>query len=296
MGCHYPLTAWKSRDTDDIGSTGKVKMVFREDLGYPNTKTELPCGQCIGCRLDRSRSWAARCLHEASLYERNCFVTLTYKDNPYSLNKEDIPLMMKRLRKRNPDRSIRYFQCGEYGDQFGRPHHHVLFFNYFPEDYKYFKKRGDNKLYISEEISEVWPHGMHEIGNLTYDSACYTAKYCLKKIGGEKAEAHYQGRIPEYTTMSRRPGIGKLWYDKFKMDIYNTDKLVVTGNHIMRPPKYYDQLYDNEQPSLMRDLKTQRRKNASLNPENCEERREVKSALAKLKEKAMKKRLFEQGG
>lgn len=296
MPCHSPLTAWKSRDLDDINpTTGKLKMVFKADLGYPATKTELPCGQCMGCRLDRARSWAARCLHESSLYLLNCFVTLTYTDEnvPDSLNKHDISNFMKALRKRHPDITIRFFQCGEYGDLFQRPHHHVLLFNYFPPDASYFKHQGGNNYFISKEISCVWPHGFHLISEVTYDSACYTAKYCLKKITGKPAAEHYQTRLPEFITMSRRPGIGKDWFDKFQNDVYNYDKIVLANNHILRPPRYYDVMFENHNPSAMRSLKTKRRKNASLNPENCEERREIKRKLAILKEQALKKRNFE---
>lgn len=295
MGCHYPITAWKSRDLDDVSPTGRVKMVFREDLGYPNTKIELPCGQCIGCRLDRARGWTARILHEASLHEENCFVTLTYKDDPGTLNTKDMQNMMKALRKRHPNKSIRFFQCGEYGDLLGRPHHHLILFNHIPEDKKFFKLVNTHKQYVSEELSTVWPHGLSTFGELTYDSAAYVAKYCLKKINGEASSDHYQGRKPEYITMSRKPGIGKAWFEKFKTDIYNHDKLIMAGGFTIRPPKYYDELYDNIEPMHMRSLKAQRRKNATSNPDNCEDRREVKSALAKLKEERMKQRNYEKG-
>lgn len=299
MPCYFPLTAWKSANIEDINPvTGKLKMVFREDQGFPNTKMELPCGQCIGCRLDRARSWAARCLHEASLYQKNSFLTLTYSEENLksnSLNKRDIQLFMKRLRRKYPEEKIRFFQCGEYGDQFDRPHHHIILFNFDPPDKVPFRKTGDFTLYLSPVISELWPHGLHSIGDVTYDSACYVAKYCLKKITGKQADGHYGDRLPEFTTMSRKPGIGKDWYDRFSKDLYNHDKCVVAHNHILRPPKYYDSMYELDNPKHFRSLKSKRRENASLNPENCEERREIKNKLAKIKEQQKALRNYEKG-
>lgn len=305
MPCYYPLTAWKSADLDDINSkNGKVKMVFREDQGFPNTKTELPCGQCIGCRLDRARMWAARIMNEAQLYTWNCFVTLTYKDDPITLNKDDIQQFMHNLRQRrerhekknqlNPQ-PIRFYQCGEYGEQFSRPHHHIILFNYYPSDAKYFKRHNGNNVYISEELSEVWPHGLHSVQELTYDSAAYCAKYILKKQTGERAEQHYNGLEPEFTTMSRRPGIGKKWFEKFKNDVYNHDRMVLGPNVILRPPRYYDELFELHHPTRLRELKRKRRMAATLNPDNCEDRRAVKAALAKLKEEKIKIRRLEKG-
>lgn len=296
--CFSPLQAWKSRDVEDINPlNGKVKMVFRAYLGYPNTKTELPCGQCIGCRLDRARTWATRCMHEASLYKENCFITLTYSnvdDNP-SLDKRDMQLFLKRLRKRYSEKSIRYFQCGEYGEDLGRKHHHIILFNYYPEDAVFFTRRNGNNLYLSKIISELWPHGLHSIGAVTFESACYVAKYCLKKITGDRSAEHYGDRLPEYVTMSRNRGIGHDFYQQFPGDIYNHDKCIISDTNITRPPKYYDTLHEKQNPHQLSALKTKRKLFASSNPDNCEERRETKNQLAKLKEARLAKRSFETG-
>lgn len=272
---------------DDYSTeTGKGKLVFNPSYGFPKTRMEIPCGQCIGCRLDRARAWAIRIMHEASLYDENCFVTLTYADHQLpengSLQKRDMVLFMKRLRKRFPAIKIRFFQCGEYGELLQRPHHHLILFNFNFPDRKPFRRSNGNQLYLSEALAELWPHGLHSIGELTFDSACYTARYILKKITGESAEDHYNGRIPEYTTMSRMPGIGKEWYDKYQSDLYNHDKCVVDDSFIARPPKYYDRLYDLQQPMHFASIKRKRAAAAKVNPENTSERREVKEKLAKI--------------
>lgn len=282
MACNFPLVSWMSRDLDDINPvTGKVKRVFNESLGYPGTRMELPCGKCFGCRFDRARSWAARIMHEASLYDHNMFLTLTYNDDHLprlpdgtaTLNKEDITKFFKRLRKHYSGVKIRYYQVGEYGDNFGRPHHHAIVFNLRPDDLVHIKTSYGIMYYISPTITGLWPLGNHIIGDVTFDSACYCARYILDKVGGDIADEHYNGRMPEYSTMSRRPGIGKDWYDLYKDDLYRQDKCVVNDDFILRPPRYYDNLFAVDNPSRLIDLKLIRREHASNNRNNTDDRR-----------------------
>lgn len=226
----------------------------------------LPCGQCIGCRLERSRQWAMRCVHEASLYERNCFLTLTYDDQHIppggSLNKKDFQDFMKRLRKAVGS-GVRYFHCGEYGEKLGRPHYHACLFNYDFPDKKLWKKSEGGDLYVSDMLTELWGSGYCILGAVTFDSAAYVARYITKKITGASAESHYQGKLPEYTTMSRggrkrgQGGIGLGWYQKFKTDCYPSDSVIMRGKE-MRPPKYYDNKYELDFPKEFFKVKVQR--------------------------------------
>ncbi len=132
MPCYHPLSAFQCAD----GS-----IVFHERRWYNTVKTlSLPCGQCIGCRLERSRQWAMRCMHEAQLHENNCFITLTY-DNTHlpsdgSLHYKDFQLFIKRLRKKFGNTRIRYYMAGEYGENFGRPHFHACIFGHDFHDKK----------------------------------------------------------------------------------------------------------------------------------------------------------------
>lgn len=319
MSCHYPLTCWRSNDLSQVGSKGTLPLVFREDQGLKNTKMEIACGRCAGCRLDKARDWAIRCVHEASLHKESCFLTLTY--NPESLPpggslvKEDMQKFLKRLRRRHEyfinehgkkeKRTIRFFQAGEYGEcckncglsrprcrcgawtpGLGRPHHHCLLFGYsFPD--REVLRMGKYPLFFSPELTlgknPLWPHGFASIGELNFDTACYTARYILKKITGDPAEDHYQGKKPEFITMSRRPGIGKEWYDRFSSDLYNHDTAVVRDGFLAKPPKYYDSLFELDNPSRLALLKNRRKEYAKNNPENTEERRAVKAELAAIK-------------
>ena len=238
MSCDFPLTAWRSADPEDW-KNGKIKMVFRKDLGFPNTEMQLPCGQCAGCRLDRARGWAIRCVHEASLHHQNCFLTLTYDQQHLppdgSLRKEDMQLFLKRLRKHLHPAKIRFFQAGEYGENTFRPHHHCLLFGYDFPDKLLIRSSGQNPLYNSATLDRLWSYGFCSIGALTFDSACYTARYVMKKITGDNADNHYQGKVPEYVTMSRRPGIGSEWYTKYQSDLYNHDRCVVRDGFLALP-------------------------------------------------------------
>lgn len=260
MSCYHPLPAVQSR----VNAEGKTLLRFGAFTPRNSNSRVLsiPCGQCVGCRLERSRQWAVRCMHEASLYEDNSFLTLTY-------DKEHLPLdgslvlshmqdFFKRLRRRYEGKKIRYYHCGEYGESLGRPHYHALLFNHGFKDKRLFSNRyGNNRIYTSDELSSLWTQGFSVIGDVTFESAAYVARYVMKKVTGKKADSHYAGRRPEYTTMSRRPGIGKGWYDKFKGDVFPLDRLVVNGKET-RPPRYYQDLLAKEDRSLAEFLKLER--------------------------------------
>lgn len=243
MACFNPLQGWRSKTAN---TSGKRSIVFNRNDGFEDLPVQVPCGQCIGCRLERSRQWAIRCVHEASLYEDNCFITLTYDDANLpadgSLRMEDFQKFMKRLRKHSQAK-IRYFHCGEYGEKFSRPHYHACIFNFNFSDRKPWKNTPAGFLYTSETLQSLWPFGYGIIGDVTFDSAAYVARYIMKKITGDLAEQHYNGRKPEYTTMSN--SIGKGWYDKFKSDLFPHDKCIINGKEV-NVPKVYRQKYEME--------------------------------------------------
>lgn len=235
---------------------GKYSIVFNKKESE-GVSVQLPCGQCIGCRLERSRQWAVRCMHEASLYKDNCFLTLTFNNDNLnsdgSLVKRDFVLFMKRLRKKFGSK-IRFFHCGEYGSKLSRPHHHACIFNFDFPDKVLWTVRDGIKLYRSKSLEKLWPYGFCTIGSVTFESAAYVARYITKKITGKKAESHYEkinketGEVvkivPEYITMSRRPGIARAWFEKFKDDVYPSDFVIIRNNIKCKPPKYYDKIYD----------------------------------------------------
>jgi len=290
MACTRPLKAYR-------GSGGKI--VFKVTDGFYDQPLELPCGRCMACRIEKSRQWAVRCVHEAQMHERNCFITLTYSDEflprDLSLSVVDWQKFAKRLRKRLGP--FRFFHCGEYGEKYLRPHDHALLFGQdFSADRYSFEEKDGSVYWRSPVLEKLWPYGFSTIGNVTMASASYVSKYCMKKLNGEKAERAYQrvddvtGEVwnvrPEYITMSRRPGLGATWFEKFGDDVF-PDDFVVSDGRKFRPPLFYDVLLGRKSQEELLVLKAKRRARALLNPESFERMavREV-CVEAKLKLKA----------
>lgn len=250
---------------------------------------EVPCGQCLGCRLDYSQSWAIRCLHEASQHDSNSFITLTYDDahlpGDGSLNKKHFQDFMKRLRFEISPTKLRFYHCGEYGEKLARPHYHALIFGYnFPDKTQWTYGTGKNWIYRSEQLERLWPQGFSTIGDLTIQSAAYCARYSMKKIKGKALEIRdpdtdllpyqvidNQGEIQnlkqEYSTMSRRPGIGRSWYEKYSSDVFPDDFVIIDGKR--RPtPKYYRALLEQADPELATVLQKTRQLRADKHKDN----------------------------
>lgn len=268
MPCYGPLTGYYGKERHPV--TGRRSLVFDKRQSFSGVPIVIPCGQCIGCKLERSRQWAMRCMHEKRMHVDSAFLTMTY-DNKHlpegaSLVKRDLQLFMKRLRKVRPS-GLRFYACGEYGETTFRPHYHVLLFNTSFPDRRYWKQAGDNPLYASAELNGLWTNGDCLIGEVTFDSCAYVARYCTKVITGEKAEAHYAGREKEFTVMSRRPGIGFSYYEKHGKEAYRHDSVVVNGFEVGLP-RYYDTKYELVDSERLEQLKKERRRRAKLHRED----------------------------
>ncbi|WNK12948.1 MAG: replication initiator protein [Microvirus sp.] len=252
MPCFSPLVGYYSRE---VGKSGKRGITFDRNASFSGVKIKLPCSRCIGCRLEHSRQWAMRLMHENRLHAFSSFVTLTYRNEDLppggTLVKSHFQLFMKRLRKaREPDR-IRFYACGEYGDLNARPHYHAILFNCRFPDQRFYKNNGRGEpLFDSIELSKIWPYGDNMIGAVSFDSCAYVARYVMKKRRGADAEEYYDvqdeygeifRRIPEFPLMSRRSGLGRGWFDKYGSETYAHDNCVFNGR-LVRPPRYYDGL------------------------------------------------------
>lgn len=287
MPCYHPLKAMRS-------ASGVVVLP-----GYATVfNLQLPCGQCIGCRLERSRQWAVRCLHEASLHEHNCFVTLTYDDAHCppdgGLHHRDFQLFMKRLRKRYPSNNIRYYMCGEYGGEYGRPHFHAILYNVNFGDYTLWRKSNSGaSLYRSKTLESLWTFGFSSIGDVTFESAAYVARYIMKKQTGHNATDKYRAvnietaeiieRRPEYNSMSLKPGIGASWFKKYKSDVFPHDRVVVDGVPT-KPPRYYDKLLKAVDSDLYDEIKNKRvLDNAETYKDNTPQRLNAKELVTNAK-------------
>jgi len=316
MPCYKPLLALVR--SPPSGVPGKSIVTFPKDLPRANdprgTATPIPCGQCIGCRLERSRQWAIRIMKESKLHDRNSFLTLTYTDDylPYhwhdatgkkitcprpTLNLEDIQLFLKRLRKHFAPNRLRFFQCGEYGESTLRPHHHVILFG---EDFCKDRVRVENSRsgfpqYKSQLLhnlwgknSAPWQDAFITISDVSFESAAYTARYALKKISGPGQSFILRNAKPEYVTMSRNPGIASAYFDEFQNDIYPHDEIIPEiGRPPSLPPKYFDKLLEKVDPDLFQEIKKNRTKDLDFyNDPNSTDtrlatRERVKKALIK---------------
>jgi len=246
------------------GAGGKNRISFSSST--PGTPLSLPCGRCIGCRLERSRQWAVRIVHESKLSDENSFLTLTYDEEHLPKNKslsvEDCQRFLKRLRKKLYPQKVRFFLCGEYGEKLKRPHYHAILFGYDPRD-KIPISDGTHPLFESPFLTETWGKGSVILGSVTFESAAYVANYATKKITGKPAAEHYRGLRPEFLLMSRRPGIGRSWFEKFQSDVYPSDQVISRGA-ACRPPRYYDNLIEKTNPDILAAIKKTRQAQAQV--------------------------------
>lgn len=294
MSCYHPLYAVELGIKDNGKRALKI-LDYRPNDGqthvYVGNKpysvdklVKLPCGQCIGCRIAYSKQWAARCMMELESHDSAYFVTFTYDDDhvPLSwysdpgtgeayqamtLRKRDLQLLMKRIRKHFRDDHIRFFASGEYGDSTFRPHYHAILFGLHLTDlvpYKTVKEAGQYYTYYnSAELSGCWDKGFVVVGQVTYESCAYVARYVMKKLKGEEAKFYQEHNIePEFLNMSRRPGIARDYYEShpgvFDFDYINLR--TPDGGRKLRPPRYFKRLYELDEPARSAEMAARARK------------------------------------
>lgn len=269
MTCYYPVTLYKSRMGPDP-VTGRWPLTGFKD-GYIDKQVPVACGRCIGCRLERSRQWAIRGEHELQMHKESAFLTLTYRDSELKYNfvrptlyPRHLQLFFKRYRKAYG--KLRYYACGEYGSRTNRPHYHAIIFGHDFPDKKFYKltERGD-KTYTSDSLDSLWTHGDCVIGSVTFESIAYVARYIMEKRLGQTADYYQQHALePEFVRMSRRPGIGAGWYDKYEGDIFPHDRLIIRGGIETNVPRYYTEKQVKKDPEQMKGILKCRQEEAKI--------------------------------
>lgn len=283
MPCYHPIAAYRDHPA------GRVELYAREQGHLYATRTgqhfTVPCGKCSGCRRTSALTWATRCMHEAQRHTHNSYITLTYDEKhlpkDLTLRHRDFQLFIKRLRTAlsrmenqaitalqarmldgtdsassalgytNRRAKIRYYMAGEYGEKYGRPHFHAILFGIdFADRIYHSRTAAGAKIYKSVTLDNLWNKGYASIGDVTFASAAYIARYVMKKRTGDGNRKDYQiidpetGEIyfrkKEYNQMSRRPGLGKEWFDKHHEDYLFDDKIRLTDGRLVKPPRYYD--------------------------------------------------------
>lgn len=240
---------------------------------------EIPCGHCIECYLNYSMTWANRCMMELTSFKpQECwFLTLTYNNDNLpedgSLDKDELQKFWKRLRqykvRKLKDMSrLRYFACGEYGSNTFRPHHHAIVYGLPDIDLQsWVPSKSGAPLFRSNILEEIWSNGIVQAAPVSWNTCAYTARYVLKKADKSYDQKLYKelNIVPEYVTMSRRPGIGREYYDLNRDKIYKFDEIILStdkGGKVVKPPKYFDDLYEAECPEAYEEIKIKRKENA----------------------------------
>lgn len=266
-----------------------------EARDYVDEFVEIPCNHCIDCKLKYSREWANRMMMELAYYEPSeCwFLTLTYDDDhlPIPINDEtgeiyeskifkgtlsleDLQKFWKRLRENiyreyGIRKRIRYYACGEYGGTTHRSHYHAILYGCpFVDVVPWVKSKSGNMLYTSKFLSDTWGKGIVTLSPVTWNTCAYTARYVLKKAGGLTKQEYIDNYAkPEFVVMSRRPGIGRDFYEDHKKHIYEFDEIILKGDKVpirAKPPKYFDSLYEAEDPEAYANIKDQRKEAAEI--------------------------------
>ena len=310
MVCYHPLHAFPNGFTKDgkqaykITSNKVMSVSFDKSNGhwymstdknrYANNKfIDIPCNQCIGCRIDYSRQWAVRCVLESYYHSQTWFLTITYDDEhvPHSayidnitgevkdiltLDSNDFTKFLKRLRyyyKEKTGKEFRYFSCGEYGSKTLRPHYHMIAFGLELDDLKLVKQSptGGN-LYESELVNKAWKRGYVLLSESNFDTCAYTARYVMKKRKGKDADEYEFYNIEkEFVRMSRNKGIGYEYYQEHKHEIYEHDEIILVDGKKFKPPKFFDDMYEAEFPEKFEKVREARIKAVEVSDDTKEQ-------------------------
>lgn len=281
MPCTCPMDAYPARP-----DSADQSLVWSPHSSYAGARPiRLPCGQCLGCRLDRSQGWATRIVHEAQFHEHSVFVTPTFSDEflpaDLSVSVRTHQLFVKRVRYFF-EKPLRFFGVGEYGGKTNRPHYHTIFFGLeLPDRTLWRTTPAGDRLYRSVSFERAWPYGHCLIGEVTPQSAAYVARYCTKKMTGEASASAYRrtsfdpatGEIrawqvrSEFAVMSRRPGIGSEWFEKFSGDAFPSDFVVIDGQKRAVPAFYKKRLAEAAAAEVTLKRKVNARRHAANNTE-----------------------------
>lgn len=280
MPCYHPIKGWIGRDGKFTQNSKKTWIDKREEV-------QIPCGKCIGCKLEYSRQWAIRCQHEMMCHYENSFITLTYDDEHLpkrgvdkkhcqdffkllryylSNNQEYIErLKFYRGRDSNPisETGVRYFGCSEYGEKSFRPHYHFILFGFSPTDLELVNiSDTGHKLFKSQYLTDIWRKGNVIVGeSCNFDTASYVARYVVKNAKIEEIlnDKFFKILNKTFVLCSRRPAIGYRAFENNLGQIKRLDKVSVKNGVLCNPPRYFDKKLKELDPSTWEIIKQKRK-------------------------------------
>lgn len=266
-----------------------------EEFQVPGCKPK-----CVGCQEDYARQWAVRCWHESKMHDENCFITLTYNDKFVSrgLDYRYFQLFMKRFRRSvGQAKRVSFYMAGEMGSQTGRPHFHACIFGFDFPDRKLYTVRNDIPLYTSEMLSGLWSDpktkesfGFSTVGDVTFASASYIARYIGKKA--HKNEGEFVRMSLKCPSKSGKPGgIGKGWFDAYKDSVFPEDAVTFNDGGRCKPPRYYDKAFELTDPVSWATISQVRKDRARNSPDNTPERLRVREKVKQAQFRQLKRSL-----
>ena len=323
MPCVSPLKGWKDNETggltfDRTNTKEKMDVACGQCIGcridrrrhwsmrivHESSLYEIDGGNCFITLTYRDR---IECSPEQW---RNG----QHVPSDWSLHKAHFQKFMKRLRKSFEPQRIRYFVAGEYGRRcqhgidlecvacpvcnLGRPHYHACLFNCSFPDLEPYSSGPNGLRYTSPMLEKIWGYGFVDVGELNFATAEYVAGYVLKKVTGIRADDHYFQYCedgfpvwvtPEYCDMSRKPGLGRGWFDKYQDDVFPSDEVPVVGRGVLKGvPRYYQEIYAEEHPLDFEEVKRARQEfikahGYDFTPERLMDKYKVMRARQRLK-------------
>lgn len=218
----------------------------------------VPCGQCFACRVNKTSMWTFRLMLELTDWECASFITLTYDDEHLpagnSIDYYDLQKFLKRLRKQLDGKKIKFYACGEYGDNdeqvwygnyredgkfLGRPHFHLIVFG--------LPYNNDTRLLLTKTWTfcdpERFLYNSRGVAPVTVSDIAYVAGYCQKKLTGQLGKEVYdkQGiKAPESRCSQ------KLGFNAFErnLDCVKRYGCVFWNGSKMPVPRYFRDKFD----------------------------------------------------
>ncbi|QKI28888.1 VP4 [Trichosanthes kirilowii gokushovirus] len=285
MSCNMPIDCYYR---DELTESGKRPLTFNPRFRYRGADVKytdalkVPCGKCSGCKADQSLMWSIRAYHESTLHDQNCFITLTYDDahlpKDGKIDKTVLQKFFRRLRKAGY--KLRYIACGEYGGRTHRPHYHAIIFGVdWLENAVYI----DDKMYTNQKLVDLWSNGFVSIAPVTMASICYVCGYVTKKIADEDT----------FNLMSRRPGIGHDWLDRFHDDIVRTGVVTIEGREYQVPKRYllwYEDVFQDIKAARAEHAKKASRGVDPMERRRAEDNREI-NKKARIQSRSTKEKI-----
>ena len=267
--CTKPMKLYWHRDINEETGCRKTTPKWFEALA-----TEMwfyvPCGQCINCLYAKSNEWALKADKEAKMHEKNAFLTISYMDSwapknwlAYpngtgvgSLQYSDIQKLWKRMRKDGIE--FRYLACSEYGPMTLRPHYHAIMFGYYPDDCYFWKNENGHDYFRSPTLEKYWQdRGMIIIAEARGDVMGYVAKYHTKLKELKVPDGFWEEREAEKLYMSRNPGIGIPWLEKYWPQVARHNAVEYKGR-LMPIPRTFCKWLTLNQPEIAKRLYRER--------------------------------------